>query len=64
MYCEGRKGMLVRALSEVEKLHLAVVSMTAIPFAASSVDITIIAQIEEGFLHDSKGSDEEAEFGF
>ncbi|KAG0455667.1 hypothetical protein HPP92_024959 [Vanilla planifolia] len=49
MYCEGRKGMLVRALSEVEKLHLAVVSMTAIPFAASSVDITIIAQIEEGF---------------
>lgn len=49
LHCECKKGILVRALSEIEKLHLGVVSISALPFAASSLDITVMAQIEEGF---------------
>ncbi|XP_074571519.1 transcription factor bHLH18-like [Curcuma longa] len=49
IHCENGKGVLVKALSEVEKFHLSVVSSSVIPFAGSSLDITIMAQIEEGF---------------
>lgn len=49
IHCEGRKGTLLRALSEIEKLNLSLVSISALPFAAASLDITVTAQIEEGF---------------
>lgn len=49
IHCEGRKGVLLQAISEIEKLNLAVVSISALPFAASSLDVTVTAQIEEGF---------------
>ncbi|KAK8923508.1 Transcription factor bHLH25 [Platanthera zijinensis] len=49
IHCEGRKGILLRALSEIEKLNLSLVSISALPFAAASLDITVTAQIEEGF---------------
>ncbi|XP_042469296.1 transcription factor bHLH18-like isoform X1 [Zingiber officinale] len=49
IHCENGKGVLVKALSEVEKFHLSVVSCSVIPFAGSSLDITIMAQIEDGF---------------
>nr|QDL88373.1 transcription factor bHLH18-like isoform X2 [Cymbidium ensifolium] len=49
IHCECKKGDLVRALSEIEKLQLGIVSISALPFAASSLDITVMAQIEEGF---------------
>lgn len=49
IHCDNRKGMLVRYLSEIEKLHIAVTSTSVLPFAASSVDITVMAQAEEGF---------------
>ncbi|XP_020572245.1 transcription factor bHLH18-like isoform X2 [Phalaenopsis equestris] len=49
IHCECKKGILVRALSEIEKLQLCVVSISALPFPASSLDITVMAQIEEGF---------------
>ncbi|RRT73799.1 hypothetical protein B296_00033017, partial [Ensete ventricosum] len=49
IHCENRKGVLVKALSELEKLHLSVVNTSVIPFAGYSLDITVMAQIEEGF---------------
>ncbi|KAK8936482.1 Transcription factor bHLH25 [Platanthera zijinensis] len=50
IHCDNRKGMLVRYLSEIEKLHITVSSTSVLPFAASSLDITVMAQqTEEGF---------------
>ncbi|XP_020674221.1 transcription factor bHLH18 [Dendrobium catenatum] len=49
IHCQNRKGALVCALSEIEKLQLTVLSTSSVPFAASSLDITVTAQIEEGF---------------
>ncbi|KAL0907214.1 hypothetical protein M5K25_025768 [Dendrobium thyrsiflorum] len=49
IHCESKKGILVRALSEIEKLQLCVVGINALPFAASSLDITVMAKIGEGF---------------
>ncbi|KAG0488908.1 hypothetical protein HPP92_007719 [Vanilla planifolia] len=54
IHCESRKGILVHALHEIEKLHLTVVSTSLMPFAASSLDITVMAQIEEGFCMTTK----------
>ncbi|KAJ6848637.1 transcription factor bHLH18-like [Iris pallida] len=47
--CGGGKGVLVKALSEIEKLNLSVISTSVVPFVASLLDITVVAQIEEGF---------------
>nr|XP_009395204.1 PREDICTED: transcription factor bHLH18-like [Musa acuminata subsp. malaccensis] len=47
--CEKRKGLFVKVLSEIEKHHLSVVNTSAMPFAASSLNIAVTAQIEEGF---------------
>ncbi|KAH0468087.1 hypothetical protein IEQ34_003120 [Dendrobium chrysotoxum] len=44
VHCQNRRGALVRALSEIEKLQLTVLSTSAVPFAASSLDITVTAQ--------------------
>ncbi|KAG0490753.1 hypothetical protein HPP92_007616 [Vanilla planifolia] len=54
IHCDSRKGILVHALQEIEKLHLTVVSTSLMPFAASSLDITVMAQIEEGFCMTTK----------
>lgn len=44
IHCQNRKGALVCALSEIEKLQLTVLSTSSVPFAASSLDITVTAQ--------------------
>ncbi|XP_038978560.1 transcription factor bHLH18-like [Phoenix dactylifera] len=49
IHCEKSKGILVEALSEIEKLHLTVINASVIPFASSSLDITVVAQVEEEF---------------
>ncbi|XP_064999326.1 transcription factor bHLH18-like [Musa acuminata AAA Group] len=49
IHCENRKGVLVKALSEIEQLHLSVVSASVMPFGTYSLDMTVMAQIEEGF---------------
>lgn len=49
IHCEKHKGVLVKVLSEIEKLHLTVINTSVIPFASSSLDITVVAQIDEGF---------------
>lgn len=39
MHCENRKGLIVKALSEIENLHLTVISTSVVPFG-SSLDVT------------------------
>ncbi|MQL86814.1 hypothetical protein Taro_019347 [Colocasia esculenta] len=41
VHCEKRKGVLVKVLAEVEKLHLTVVSTSVMPFAGSALDVTM-----------------------
>ncbi|KAJ3674068.1 hypothetical protein LUZ60_006060 [Juncus effusus] len=47
--CEKKKGALVMVLSEIEKLCLSVINTSVFPFANSSLNMTITAEIEEGF---------------
>ncbi|CAA7393716.1 unnamed protein product [Spirodela intermedia] len=49
VHCEKRKGVLSRLLDEIEKLHLTVVNTSSVPFANSALDITVTAQVEDGF---------------
>ncbi|XP_077233999.1 transcription factor bHLH25-like [Tasmannia lanceolata] len=49
IHCEKRKGTLVKALEEIEKLHLSVVNTSVMPFTNSALDITVIAQMEEEY---------------
>lgn len=54
IHCENHKGILVKALAEIESLNLAVTNTSVIPFAGA-FEITVMAQIEEGFameVHD------------
>ncbi|URE22982.1 hypothetical protein MUK42_17429 [Musa troglodytarum] len=54
IHCENRKGVLVKALSEIEKLHLRVMNTSVVPFSGSSLDITVVTQMEEGFSMTAK----------
>ncbi|CAL9083842.1 unnamed protein product [Musa textilis] len=49
IHCDNRKGVLVKLLSEIENLHLSVANTSAMSFVGSSLDITVMAQVEEGF---------------
>nr|XP_010936244.1 transcription factor bHLH18 [Elaeis guineensis] len=49
IHCEKSKGILVKALCEIEKLHLTVINTSVIPFASSLLDITVVAQVDEEF---------------
>ncbi|XP_074578366.1 transcription factor bHLH25-like isoform X2 [Curcuma longa] len=49
IHCEKHKGVLVKALSEIESIHLSVVNTSVMLFTTSSLDITVMAQIEEEF---------------
>lgn len=45
LHCERRKGILEKALSEVEKLNLLVVNSSVMSFGNSSLHITVISQV-------------------
>lgn len=49
IHCEKHKGVLVKALSEIEQIHLSVVNTSVMLFTSSSLDITVMAQIEDEF---------------
>ncbi|XP_042414060.1 transcription factor NAI1-like isoform X6 [Zingiber officinale] len=50
IHCEKHKGVLVKALSEIENIHLSVINTSVMLFTTSSLDITVMAQqIEEEF---------------
>ncbi|KAM3016552.1 hypothetical protein FF2_000559 [Malus domestica] len=49
IHCEKQKGVVVKILSEIEKLQLSVVNSSVLPFGASTLDITIMSQMDDGF---------------
>ncbi|XP_042468168.1 transcription factor bHLH18-like isoform X1 [Zingiber officinale] len=49
IHCENHKGALVRAISEIEKLHLSVTTTSVMAFTRASLDITVMAQMDEEF---------------
>ncbi|KAL6900910.1 hypothetical protein ACP4OV_005586 [Aristida adscensionis] len=54
IHCENRKGALVTALSEVERIGLATMSINVLPFTSSSLDITVVAKAGEDFCLSAK----------
>lgn len=52
IHCKKQKGFVPKMLSEIEKLHLNVISSSVLPFADHAMDITIISQvlINQAFL--------------
>lgn len=49
IHCENHTGVLVRLLSEIEKVHLTVINASVMPFPSSSINITVTAKVEEEF---------------
>ncbi|CAN6286988.1 unnamed protein product [Urochloa humidicola] len=49
IHCENRKGALIAALAEVERLGLAIMNTNVLPFTTSSLDITIMAMAGDDF---------------
>ncbi|KAI3913483.1 hypothetical protein MKW98_003962 [Papaver atlanticum] len=49
IHCEKRKGVFVKILSQIEKLHLSIMNSNAIPFDDSSLAITVTAQMNDEY---------------
>ncbi|CAL4935661.1 unnamed protein product [Urochloa decumbens] len=49
VHCENRKGALIAALAEVERLGLTIMNTNVLPFTTSSLDITIMAMAGDDF---------------
>lgn len=47
IHCENRKGVLIAALSEIERLGLSIMNTNVLPFTTSSLDITIMAMVSQ-----------------
>lgn len=45
IHCKKQKGFVPKMLSEIEKLHLTVISSNVLPFGDYAMDITIISQV-------------------
>lgn len=54
IHCENRKGALIAALSEVERLGLTIMNTNVLPFTTSSLDITIMAMAGDDFCLSAK----------
>lgn len=49
VHCEMQKGILIKIMSELEKLQLLVTTTNAMPFNGRTLDITIMTQMEADF---------------
>nr|BBD13918.1 bHLH transcription factor 3 [Glycyrrhiza uralensis] len=49
IHCQKQKGLLVKIMAEIQTLHLFVINSSVLPFGDSILDITIIAQMGEGY---------------
>ncbi|KAK3137102.1 hypothetical protein QOZ80_5BG0447980 [Eleusine coracana subsp. coracana] len=49
IHCDNARGLLVKLLSEVEKMSLSITHTNVMPFPASTAIITITTKMEEGF---------------
>ncbi|KAJ9670372.1 hypothetical protein PVL29_026733 [Vitis rotundifolia] len=54
IHCQKQKGFAVKILGEVEKLHLTVINSSFTPFGDYIMDITIVAQMDNGFCTTAK----------
>lgn len=43
--CENRKGMITKALFEIENLNLSITNTSSMSFPSSSLDITVLANV-------------------
>ncbi|KAK4843465.1 hypothetical protein QYF36_008358 [Acer negundo] len=48
IHCENHKGCIINILKEIEKLPLTVVNSNVLPFGNSTLDVTVVAQMEVG----------------
>ncbi|KAM7516390.1 hypothetical protein LguiA_005973 [Lonicera macranthoides] len=55
IHCEKHKGVLVKILSEIEKMNLAILNTSVLPFGTLALDVTIIAEMEQEFNMTLKG---------
>ncbi|KAL2513421.1 Transcription factor bHLH [Abeliophyllum distichum] len=58
------KGLVSRIQYEMEKLHLNVLDIRAMPFGSSTLDITILAEMKSEFCGDGGGNCSAARDGF
>ncbi|KAK7309123.1 hypothetical protein RJT34_05611 [Clitoria ternatea] len=49
IHCEKQKGVLMHILKEIENLHLTVINSSTLLFGNSKLDITIVAEMDDGF---------------
>ncbi|CAL0313667.1 unnamed protein product [Lupinus luteus] len=49
IHCQKQKGLVVKILALIQSLNLFVVNSSILPFGNSTLEITFIAQIEEGY---------------
>ncbi|XP_061366058.1 transcription factor bHLH18-like [Gastrolobium bilobum] len=55
IHSQKQKGLLVKILAEIQNLHLFVINSNVLPFGKSIIDITIIAQMGDGYNLTIKG---------
>ncbi|XP_038681403.1 transcription factor bHLH25-like isoform X2 [Tripterygium wilfordii] len=49
IHCEKRKGILEKTVAEIEKLSLTVINSSVMTFGTSTLDVTLIAQMDAEF---------------
>ncbi|XP_062105884.1 transcription factor bHLH18-like isoform X2 [Humulus lupulus] len=49
IHCEKKKGVMEKTIAEIEKHHLTIINSSCMTFGSSSVDLTIIAQMNMEF---------------
>ncbi|KAJ3700865.1 hypothetical protein LUZ61_004570 [Rhynchospora tenuis] len=47
IHCDSQKGILGKAMSEIENLGLTIVTTSVVPFTSSTIDMTITAKVDE-----------------
>lgn len=47
IHCESKKGVLIKALAEIESFGLTIISTSVAPFTSSSLDMTITAKVSQ-----------------
>ncbi|CAI8601356.1 unnamed protein product [Vicia faba] len=49
IHCEKQKSVMLKILTQLENLHLSVVSSSVLQFGKSTLDVTIVAQMGDGY---------------
>ncbi|XP_065875689.1 transcription factor bHLH25-like [Euphorbia lathyris] len=49
IHCDKQQGVIPKILNQIENLHLSIINTSVLPFGNSTLDITIIAQMDAEF---------------